>query len=327
MTDKVPEREDLVEGRVVRVDAKVFHVEIDGEISQCAARGKLYEDTSKVKNPIAVGDRVRVLPGGDPASIIEVLPRRNHLGRTASSHDPREQILVANIDRLFIVGSLSKPGFSSNRTDRILAACEWHEVPVTLILNKIDLAREGEVEAITKTYAGAGYEVLPTCALEGVGVDALRERLRGKVSVFYGVSGAGKSSLLNALQPDLALKVGKVSKYWSSGKHTTTHSQLIPLDSIEGGGWVIDTPGIRVFRLHDVHAGILRDLFPEFARFQAQCRFPNCSHDHEPECAVFDAVEAEEIAHTRYASYVEMLDEVAPPPTDDEIVQPPDTEP
>jgi len=319
-------RDDLREGRIVQADAKVFHVEFADEVLLCAARGKLYEDTSLVKNPIAVGDRVLVKPGGDPASIIEVLPRRNYLGRTASSHDPREQVLVANVDRLFIVGSLARPGFSSNRTDRILAACEWHEIPTTLILNKIDLARPGELEAITATYEGAGYEVLPTCAVENVGVDALRERLAGRVSVFYGVSGAGKSSLLNALQPDLALRVGKVSKYWSSGKHTTTHSRLIPIESLQPRGWVIDTPGIRVFRLHDVHAGILRDLFPEFARFQSACRFPDCSHDHEPDCAVFDAVESGQIAHTRYASYVEMLDEAAPPPADEGTVAPPEGE-
>lgn len=322
-TEPTGARGKLLEGRVVRADAKVYHVEIDGEVVLCAGRGKLFEDLTKVKNPIAVGDLVRVLPGGDPASILDVLPRRNYLGRTASSHDPREQVLVANVDRLFIVGSLSKPGFSSNRTDRILAACEWHEIPVTLILNKIDLARPGELDSIRGTYESIGYEVLPTCAIEGVGVDTLRERLEGQVSVFYGVSGAGKSSLLNALQPDLALKVGKVSKYWSSGKHTTTHSRLIHLDSLASGGWVIDTPGIRVFRLHEVHAGVLRDLFREFPPLHGKCRFPNCSHDHEPDCAVFDAVESGEIADTRYASYVEMLDEVAPPPTDDEVVAPP----
>ena len=317
----------MLTGRVVRQDAKVFHVDIDGEVILCAPRGKLFEALEdEVKNPVAVGDLVLVDPAGDPASIEQVLPRRNQLSRMASSHDPREQVLVANVDRVFIIGSLRKPGFSSFRTDRILAACEWHEIPAVLVINKIDLAREGEAEAIRSTYASAGYEVLETNALTGDGVEALRERLVGAVSVFYGPSGAGKSSLLNSLQPGLALKVGKISKYWDAGKHTTTHSRLVHLD-MPGGGWVIDTPGIRVFRLHGVHKGVLRDQFPEFARYEGQCRFPDCSHDHEPGCAVAEAVENREIAETRFASYLEMLDEVSLPPEDDTPVPPPDEEP
>jgi len=316
---------ELLTGRVVRQDAKVYHVDIDGRIVLCAPRGKLFDALdAAVKNPVSVGDLVRVDPAGDPASIEAVLPRKNWLGRTASSHDPREQVLVSNVDRLFIVGAVRRPGFSSNRTDRILAACAWSEIPAVVVLNKIDLAQEGEVEALRATYEGAGYEVLATCALTGEGVGRLGELLSGRVSVFYGPSGAGKSSLMNALQPGLSLKVGKVSKHWETGRHTTTHSQLVQLDALPGGGWVIDTPGIRVFRLHGVHARVLRDLFPEFQRFNAACRFPNCSHDHEPDCAVFEAVEAGQISPTRYASYVELLDEVGPPAEDDEVVAPPE---
>ena len=300
----------MVEGRVVRADARLFHVEVDGRTLPAAPRGKLFEELGRRKNPVAVGDLVRLDVSGTPASIEEVLPRRNYLGRLASAHDPREQVLVANVDQLFVIGSLRKPGFSSNRTDRILAACFWHDIPAVLVLNKIDLARPGEVEDIRATYELAGVDVLATCATEGIGIDALRERLRDKVSVFYGASGAGKSSLLNAIQPGLNIKVGKISRYWETGKHTTTFSQLHRLDL---GGWVIDTPGIRVFRLHGLTPGELRGLFPEFASFAARCRYPDCSHDHEPECAVFDAVEAGEIPHTRYASYVEMLDEMTEP--------------
>jgi ribosome biogenesis GTPase len=316
---------ELLTGRVVRQDAKVYHVDVDGRTFLAAPRGKLFETLdAEIKNPVAVGDLVRVDGSTDPASIESVLPRRNSLGRTASSHDPREQVLVANVDQLFIIGAVRQPGFSSNRTDRILAACEWSEIPAVVVLNKIDLAEDEELEALRATYESAGYPVLETAALVGDGVEALRERLAGKVSVFYGPSGAGKSSLLNALQPGLALKVGKVSKYWQAGKHTTTHSRLIQLDEVPGGGWVIDTPGIRVFRLHGVHAGVLRDLFPEFARFQEACRFPDCTHDHEPDCAVFAAVEEALIAPSRYASYVELLDEVGPPVEDDEYVLPPE---
>ncbi len=308
---------DWVTGRVVRTDAKVCHVEVAGAIHQCAPRGKLFEKLEQ-KNPIAVGDRVLVDLAGNPSSIEEVLPRRKWLGRTASSHDPREQILVANVDRLFMIGSLGKPGFSSNRTDRILAACAWHNIPAVVVLNKIDLARENEVEQIRATYAHANVEWIETCALDSRGIASLSARLAGAVSVFYGASGAGKSSLINAIQPGLKLKVGKISKYWDAGKHTTAHSQLIPLAM---GGWVIDTPGIRVFRMHKLTAQELRGLIPEIVRFQDRCHFPNCSHDHEPDCAVFDAVEAGEIPPTRYASYVEMLDELRLDPSREEEVE------
>jgi ribosome biogenesis GTPase len=297
---------EFVTGRVVRTDAKVCHVEVDGKVHLCAPRGKLFEGLEQ-KNPIAVGDLVQVDLQGSPSSIETVLPRRNWLGRTASSHDPREQVLVANVDRLFVIGSLGKPGFSSNRTDRILAACAWHGIPAALVINKVDLAREGDLEALRASYAGAGIEWYETCALDRRGVDALAARLRGAVSVFYGASGAGKSSLINAIQPGLMLKIGKISKFWDAGKHTTAHSQLIPLLQ---GGWVIDTPGIRTFRLHHLSVGELRGLFPEIVRFQDRCKFPDCSHDHEPDCAVFEAVEAGELPATRYASYLEMLDEL-----------------
>jgi ribosome biogenesis GTPase / thiamine phosphate phosphatase len=312
-------------GRVVRTDAKVCHVEVDGRIVLAAPRGKLFEERTEQRNPVAVGDYVRVDLASDPAGLEEVLPRKNRLGRLASSHDPREQVLIANIDRMFVVGSIDKPKFSSNRTDRILAACKWYEVPATLVLNKVDLARGDEVEQISATYAAAGVEVLCTSVPRAIGIDALRERLRERVSAFYGASGVGKSSLLNALQPDLALKVGKISKYWHAGKHTTSFSQLHHLDF---GGWVADTPGIRTFRLHRAGAGDLRGMFAEFERFQSACRFPDCTHDHEPDCAVFQAVERGDIAATRYASYVELLDELrrapveedaeGPPPEDDE---------
>ena len=296
-------------GRVVRTDAKVCQVEVEGRIVQAAPRGKLFEDLGPRRNPLAVGDQVRLELEGDPASIEEVLPRRNYLGRLASSHDPREQVLVANVDRLFVVASVANPGFSSNRTDRILAACVWHDIPATLVLNKIDLAEPDALEALRATYEGAGFPVLETSATRGDGVEALRAELRGKLSAFSGASGVGKSSLLNALQPGLKLKVGKISRFWETGRHTTNAAQL---HALEFGGWVIDTPGIRVFRLHGVTSGELRGLFPEFARFQERCRYADCTHTHEPECAVVEALERGEIAETRYASYLEMREEVAP---------------
>lgn len=310
-------------GRVIRGDAKVVHVEVDGVIRPFAPRGKLFDNLSRgVKNPIAVGDRVVVSQEGNPPGIEEVLPRDNWLPRIASSHDPREQVLFANVDQLFVVGSVQKPGFSSNRTDRILAACAYHEIPAHLILNKTDLDNDGLTEVLARTYEAARVPVHRTCGLETDSLAALGELLRGKVSVFYGASGAGKSTILNALDPELDLKTGKISRYWTTGKHTTTYSQMHALGALDA--WVVDTPGIRVFRLCGINKAELRDLFPEFVPYNGRCRFPNCSHDHEPDCAVYDAVEDGKIAPTRFASYVEILDELAPPPEDEGTVVPPE---
>ena len=314
---------DQAVGRVVRVDARSFRIELGGETRAFVPRGKLFEERDRgVKNPITVGDRVRVSLDGDPPGIEEVLPRTNWLPRVASSHDPRAQILLANVDQLFVFGSLAKPTFSSNRADRILAACQYYEIPARLILNKIDLDKDQQVRDITRTYEEAGIEVLPLCATDRRGADAIAERLRGKTSALYGGSGVGKSTLLNALEPGLALKIGKISKFWDQGKHTTTAAEMHRLRALDA--WVIDTPGIRVFRLSGINQAELRDCFPEFAPYAARCQFaPTCSHDHEPGCALFEAVERGELAPTRYASYVEILDELVPPPPDDTPEPPP----
>jgi len=306
----------LTTGRVIRTDAKVCHVYLGDRVVQAAPRGILFDGAQK--NPVAVGDQVEIDASSSPAGLERVLPRKNTLSRTASSHDPREQVLAANVDQLFVVCSLVRPGFSSNRTDRILATCVWNQIPAIVVLNKIDLAGADELETIRETYEAIPVPVIESCALDGRGVDELRAMLKDKVSVLYGASGAGKSSLLNHLQPGLKIKVGKVSKYWETGQHTTSFSLMHPL---EFGGYVIDTPGIRVFRPFGVPVDQLRDLFPDFIPFQKKCKFTVCSHDHEPDCAVFDAVERGELAASRYASYVEMLDELCKAPMDEEDVQ------
>jgi ribosome biogenesis GTPase len=334
---------DLKTGRVIRTDAKVCHVEVDGRVVQAAPRGILYSTGAErtgdePKNPVAVGDLVEVDLSSNPAGLERVLPRKSYLSRVASSHDPREQILAANVDQLFVIGSLKTPLFSSSRTDRILAACAWHEIPAGLVLNKIDLAEPDDIERIRDTYERIPIDVIETSAIEGRGVEDVRARLFGKTTVLYGASGAGKSSLLNRLDPSLKLKEGRISRFWDAGKHTTNFSQMYRIrtdsqvgDSKTGGAqgegaqsgdtFVIDTPGIRVFRLHGVTIRNLPDLFPEFAPFAVRCQFSGCLHDHEPDCAVFEAVESGELAPSRYASYVEMLDEMRgekPSPQGDE---------
>jgi ribosome biogenesis GTPase len=299
------------EGTVVQVDAKQVLVDLAGEVVPAALRGTLFEDLGTTKNPVAVGDRVRLDKDAEGPAVAEVLPRRNHLSRVASGHDPREQVLVANVDQLLVIGSVRQPGFSSNRTDRILAACEWHEVPTVVVLNKIDLAKRDEAAALEETYASVPVRVLRTSAKTGEGVEDLGELLRDRVSVLYGPSGAGKSTLINQLEPGLNLKEGRISSYWKQGRHTTTFSRLHPLSM---GGAVVDTPGIRVFRLFDVSARELRDLFPDIHRLSQHCQFDDCSHDHEPGCALDRALDEGLIAPTRWSSYLEMLDELRADP-------------
>ena len=300
-------------GRVIQVDAKQVIVNLSGTTQPAALRGGLFEDLGRSKNPVAVGDWVEIDEDVEGTVVQTVLPRQNYLGRIASSHDPREQVLVANVDQLLIISSLRQPSFSSNRTDRILAACEWQEIPATLVLNKIDLITREEIEGILKTYASVPISVLPTSAVSGEGLEELRTLLKDKVSVLYGPSGAGKSTLLNKIQPDLNLREGSISKYWKQGRHTTTHSRL---HALKTGGYVVDTPGIRAFRLFDVSARELRDLFPDIHRISSKCQFPNCSHDHEPGCALDDALETGLLAPSRWASYLEMLDELGADPKD-----------
>ncbi|MEO0650136.1 MAG: ribosome small subunit-dependent GTPase A [Planctomycetota bacterium] len=309
-TDAVPPGTRL--GRVLRGDARVYHVLVDGESIQAAPRGRLFEELSDVRTPVAVGDRVLVSIEGDPPGIERVLPRDNYLSKISSSHDPREQILFANVDQMVIVGSIGKPGFSSNRTDRILVGCEFQEIPAVILINKIDLDEHGDADAIRGTYEAAGYTVLFTSAETGEGIDALRDLLANRTSVLYGASGVGKSTLLNVLF-GLELRIGKISRYWSQGRHTTTFSRLIP---IQERTEVIDTPGIRVFRPYGVNRAQLRFLYRDFEPFNRDCKLRNCSHDHEPGCAVDEAVEAGGLSATRYLSYLELIDELDPPPED-----------
>jgi ribosome biogenesis GTPase len=309
-------------GLVVQADAKVVHVELEplnGEprrVIQAVPRGKLFEALGPVKNPLTVGDWVEVEASGEPPAVERVLPRRNQLSKVSSSHDPREQVLFANADEVLVINSFKTPGFSSNRTDRILAACSLCELPATLVLNKSDLADPEELELVRQTYQKAGYTVIETAATKGLGLEALKARMLGRTTVMYGASGVGKSTLLNALF-GLNLKVGKISSYWAQGKHTTSYSRAVRIDEQTV---VIDTPGIRVFRPYGIQKADLRFHYREFAAYTGRCRFQGCLHDHEPGCALADAVESGELAPSRYLSYVELLDEIEAPPEDVETV-------
>lgn len=281
-------------------------------------RGKIRLKGSTATNPVAVGDVVNFEAEADavedislenPAAITSVEPRRNYIIRKSTNLSRQSHIIAANLDRAFIIATIDFPEIKLPFLDRILVTCEVYNVPVTIVLNKVDLYRESHkemLEAFHEIYEGAGYPVMEVSALTGEGIEALREACRGHVSLFSGVSGVGKSSLIKALDPSLDPRVGEISDVHLQGKHTTTFYEMYSLAS---GGFIVDTPGLRGFGLVDLKKEEIALYFPEMLEAAQDCRFAPCTHTHEPGCAVKDAVEAGEISYERYSSYLGMLDE------------------
>ncbi|MBE6242841.1 MAG: ribosome small subunit-dependent GTPase A [Bacteroidales bacterium] len=288
-------------------------------------RGKIRLKGSTATNPVAVGDIVNFeaeVPDGtvdnelagyvtseNAAVITSVEPRRNYLIRKSTNLSRQSHIIAANLDRAFIIATIDYPEIKLPFLDRILVTCEVYNVPVTIVLNKVDLYRESHkemLEAFHEIYEGAGYPVMEVSALTGEGIDALRDACKGNVSLFSGVSGVGKSSLIKALDPSLDPRVGEISDVHLQGKHTTTFYEMYALSS---GGFIVDTPGLRGFGLVDLKKEEIALYFPEMLKASEGCRFAPCTHTHEPGCAVKEAVEAGEISYDRYSSYLGMLDE------------------
>jgi ribosome biogenesis GTPase len=266
---------------------------------------------------VAVGDVVTYeadvpqeeISAENPAVITAVKPRSNYIIRKSTNLSRQSHIIAANLDRAFIIATIDFPEIKLPFLDRILVTCEVYNVPVTIVLNKVDLYRESHkemLEAFHEIYEGAGYPVMEVSALTGEGIDALREACDGHVSLFSGVSGVGKSSLIKALDPSLDPKVGEISEVHVQGKHTTTFYEMYSLAS---GGFIVDTPGLRGFGLVDLKKEEIALYFPEMLKASEGCRFTPCTHTHEPGCAVKEAVEAGEISYDRYSSYLGMLDE------------------
>ena len=285
-------------------------------------RGKIRLKGSSATNPVAVGDVVTYeaeVPEGlevadnvtleNPAAITGVKPRKNYIIRKSTNLSRQSHIIAANLDRAFIIATIDFPEIKLPFLDRILVTCEVYNVPVTIVLNKVDLYRESHkemLEAFHEIYEGAGYPVMEVSALTGEGIEDLREACKGHVSLFSGVSGVGKSSLIKALDPSLEPKVGEISEVHVQGKHTTTFYEMYSLAS---GGFIVDTPGLRGFGLVDLKKEEIALYFPEMLKASEDCRFAPCTHTHEPGCAVKEAVEAGEISYERYSSYLGMLDE------------------
>ena len=277
-------------------------------------RGKVRLGRSAATNPVAVGDRVRYELEGEatlehPAVIKEVLPRDNYLIRRSTNLSRQAHVIAANLDQAVVVVSLYFPEVKLPFLDRILVTCEVYKIPAIIVLNKIDLYKADAPEALEylrKIYEGAGYPVLETSARSGEGVEALRERCRGRVNLITGESGVGKSSLIKALDPSLDPKVGRISDVHLQGKHTTSLYEMYRLAS---GGYIIDTPGLRGFGLVDLEKEEISKYFPEMLAVTDRCRFVPCTHTHEPGCAVKEAVDDGIISPERYNSYLGMLEE------------------
>lgn len=288
-------------------------------------RGKIRLKGSTATNPVAVGDIVNYeadVPEDAPARglngyvtlenaavITSVEPRKNYIIRKSTNLSRQSHIIAANLDRAFIIATIDYPEIKLPFLDRLLVTCEVYNVPVTIVLNKVDLYRESHkemLEAFHEIYEGAGYPVMEVSALTGEGIEALRDACKGNVSLFSGVSGVGKSSLIKALDPSLDPRVGEISDAHLQGKHTTTFYEMYALSS---GGFIVDTPGLRGFGLVDLKKEEIALYFPEMLKASEGCRFTPCTHTHEPGCAVKEAVEAGEISYDRYSSYLGMLDE------------------
>ena len=262
---------------------------------------------------VAVGDQVTISLNDDGTGAIEeVAPRRAVLSRTRPSAEARrlisdqEQVLVANPDQLVFVFSIKSPSPSLRKLDRFLTVAEMNDLPTIICINKIDLAELDKTREKFQLYADIGYRVIYTSAKDGIGVDELKACLHDKITVFAGSSGVGKSSLLNAIQPGLGLKVNQVSDATGKGLHTTRYAELIPL---EGGGYVADTPGIRGLALFDLEPSELDAYFREIAPLVPDCQFSDCTHQHEPKCAVLAAVKDGRISKQRYVSYLRLREE------------------
>ena len=310
-----------MKGLVIRTTGSWYKVlpEEGGTVVDCRLRGQYRLRGNRQTNPVAVGDAVSYALQDDGIGVIDdVCDRKNYIVRKATKLSKQTHVIAANIDRLFVVATLGFPRTSTGFIDRLLVTAEAYRIPATVVFNKVDLSGAAGSELweihneMKALYEGAGYPVFEVSALTGQGIDALRKELHGRVSLFTGHSGVGKSALLNAIQPRLGLKVGEVSEWSLKGKHTTTFAELFPLGEQPSAseGFIIDTPGIKEFGMVDITKQELSHFFPEMRQRLHNCHFANCTHLHEPQCAVREAVERGEIAAERYQNYLNILDDL-----------------
>lgn len=288
----------------------------DGTEIDCKIKGNFRLKGIRSTNPIAVGDRVNIsVNESGTAFITDILPRKNYIIRRASNLSKESHILASNLDQALLIVTLSHPTTSLTFIDRFLATAEAYRVPAIIVINKIDLLTEPEdielLDAVSYLYKSIGYKVVTISAKTGDGIDALRSLLRGKTALISGNSGVGKTTLINDLIPGLDLRTAAISEVHDTGTHTTTFSEMFQLPG-DDGGYLIDTPGVRGFGTIEMDEYEASHFFPEIFKIGADCRFNNCTHTHEPHCAVIKALEDGLIAQSRYTSYLSILEDSNP---------------
>ncbi len=307
-----------LEGIITTIESVSCKVDTENGEFTCVARGKLTESDTGEKKPLAVGDRVIITtedPSSKEAVITRLLPRKTRLSRSHPANPRLEQVIAANVDQALIACSVKNPPLTVGIIDRYVIAADCGGIVPVICINKIDLAEHASFHrTVAETYRQAGYTVFQTSAKTGEGIQDLRNAFKDKTTVFAGHSGVGKSSLINAIQPGLELKTAALG--WK-GTHCTAKATLIRL---EGGGYVVDTPGIRELQPWDIEKGEVQQFFPEIWERSAQCRLPDCIHIHDPDCAVKNALESGGIERWRYESYTGIVEslqvEIVPRSTD-----------
>lgn len=299
-----------MQGVVIKSAGSIYTVRTESGTIECRVKGNFRLKGIKSTNPVAVGDYVRIDVRKDgTAYIVDIEPRRNYIVRKASNLSKQSHILAANLDQCFLVVTISHPATSTTFIDRFLASAEAYRVPVVILFNKIDLYNDEENEELdylVALYENIGYPCLRLSATDGTGVDTLKDKMRGKVSLLAGNSGVGKSSIINAVSPETAVKVGEISRIHDTGMHTTTYSEMFELMS---DSYIVDTPGVKGFGSYAMESEEIAHYFVEFFELSANCKYGNCTHTHEPGCAVLEALEEGRIAPSRYQSYLSMLDD------------------